>query len=358
MADFNGNGGGALSGEDEALLTEFVRPADEVQAVPRPGSVERFWIEDEYAAAETEQIEAYARKAAAEAREAEKLAEALSHEAERAESESEDKHKHATQARKELLQDEEVLGPHVRRPTDAKPLKWVRWALLLGGDVVGIGGAALLLGEEPFNAYTQAMAAGASAVTLGAVGREVRYLMSARIREKDPSELTSAEQPYASWFAGAETASSLIKILTFTCLAGIILIAGGIFALREATEGFTAGLAFGSFALALGLASFYNSFDTADDVAEHIDGKVARVKKVDKAAQEARADKAIAERASRVAEAKLIREENERAGKAAAAGIRRALYAALGNSPGVAGNGPSPTRSEPGGSSGELIEET
>ena len=82
------------------------------------------------------------------------------------------------------------------------------------------------------------------------------------------------------------------------------------------------------------------------------------MRKIDKEAQEARADKAITERASMATEAKLIREENERAGKAAAAAVRRALYAALGNSPGVAGNGPGPERSGTSPSNGEPVEST
>ncbi len=225
-------------------------------------------------------------------------------------------------------------------PTDAKLLKWVRWGLLLGGDLVGLAGAALLLGEEPINAYLQATAAAASAVTLGAVGREVRYLMAAHIRKKSPEELREIELPYAAWFAGPETAATLVKIIALVCCAGSILIAGGIFALRYATEGEEAAIAFGCFALALGLASFYNSFDTADDVAEHLDNRIARVRRIDKAATNARKDAAIGDRAKRETEAKSIREEHERAGLAAAAAARRALYAALGNSPGVAGNGP------------------
>ena len=332
------NGNGDL-GEESPALTPFIRGADEVEASPRPSQVGKFWLEEEYEAGEDEQRSAYEKKAESEARKADKRAAALEHAAEKAAEESDGKQDHAGKARKALQQDEEVLGPHIRRPPDAKLLKWGRWMLLLGGDIVGISGAALLLGEEPINAFMQATSAAASAVTLGGVGREVRYTMNARIRQKDAAELSEAEKPYASWFRGPNATETLIKVIVLVCATGIFLIGGGIFALRDAAEGLGPAIAFGFLALALGLASFYNSFDTADDIAEHLDSKAVRVKKIDETAKKAREDDKIQERAAAKAESSSIRAENEAAAEAAAAAIRRAKYAALGNSPGVAGNG-------------------
>jgi hypothetical protein len=340
----NGNGSG-LSSEDESLLTPFIRGADEVEAVARPAVVGKFWLEDEYEAGEEEQRHAYGKKAESESRQADRQAAALAHAAEKAAAESDGKHDHAAEARKSLQRDEEVLGPHMRRAPDAKILKWGRWALFLGGDIVGISGAALLLGEEPINAFMQATSAAASAVTLGGVGREVRYAMTARIRKKEPDELLEEEKPYAAWFRGPDAAATLIKMVVLVCLAGVLLIGGGIFALRDAAEGLGPAIAFSCLALALGLASFYNSFDTADDIAEHLDSKSARVEKIDKIAYKARENDSIHQRAAAETESRSIRAENEEAGEAAAAAVRRAMYAALGNSPGVAGNGPAVTES-------------
>ncbi len=338
---FNGNGG---LYDDEPILTEFIRPADEdAEATTRPANIEKFYIEDEYEAAAEEQVEAFGREGEAAAREAEELAAALEHEASRAASASDTKHFHATAAGQRLEQAESVLGPYHRRPTDAKFLKWLRWVLLLGGDLVGIAGAALLLGELPINAFLQAISAAASAVTLGAVGREVRFLSAARLRQKDPDELTEAEQPFASWFAGPNTTESLVKIIALICTAGSLLIAGGIFALRGAAQGLGPAIAFGCLALALGVASFYNSFDTADDVAEHLDSRRRDLKRIEKAADEARKDSAIHNRSKAQARASSVRTEYKNAGEAAAAAIRRSLYAALGNSPGVAGHGTAAT---------------
>jgi len=338
----NSNGNGVLSEDGGPELTAFIRAADEVEAMACPAGVDKFWLEHEYEAGEEEQQSAYEKKAKSEARKADKRFAALEHVAEKAAEESDDKHTHAEKARKALEREEDVLGPHARRAPDAKLLKWGRWFLLLGGDIVGISGAALLLGEEPLNAFMQATSAAASAVTLGGVGREVRFAMTARIRKRDPAELTEAERPYAAWFRGPDAAATLIKVIVLVCTAGIFLIGGGIFALRDAAEGLGPAIAFGCLALALGLASFYNSFDTADDIAEHLDSKALWVKKLDRVAKDAREDSQIQQRAAAHAESTSIHAENKAAGEAAAKAVRRAKYAALGNSPGVAGHGRAP----------------
>ncbi len=337
------NGNGRFD-EDMPLLSEFIQQTDEARAVVRPSNIGKFYFEDEVEAAEEEQLHAYEKKAAEEAREPDKEAAALAHEADKATIVSDDNHTHLAASRKRLERDEAVLEPHSRRSTDAKWLKWVRWAGILGGDIAGISGAALLLGELPINAFMQATSAAVSAVTLGAVGREVRYRMAARTRQKAPDELSDEERQYASWFAGPNNAEALVKIIVLACATGMVLIAGGIFALRDVAEGLGPALTFGCFALALGLASFYNSFDTADDIAEHLDAQVARVKRLDKAAEKVRKDRVIKQRAGAKAAADSIRTANAKAGEAAAAGLRRSLYQTLGHSPGVAGNGTPPKR--------------
>jgi len=163
---------------------------------------------------------------------------------------------------------------------------------------------------------------------------------AARFRQRQrPEELSEEELPYESWFAGPNTAESLVRIITLVCATGALLIAGGIFALRETAEGLGPAVAFGCLALALGLASFYNSFDTADDVAEHLDARAKKLRKIEKDAEKARQAEAIGKEAEAVATAESIRQEHEASGRTAAAGVRREGFAALGRSPGVAGNG-------------------
>lgn len=338
LFDIKSNGSAPLT-EDAPELTEFIKPSDEAIAVVRPETIDEFYVEREHSEAETEQREAYAAKGVGESRPARTTADGLKHDADKATATSDDIHEQASVARRLYNQAQEVIGALVRRPTDSKTLKWLRWALILMGDVAGITGAALLLGEQPLNAFMQGLAGGAAAVTLGAVGRELRYLLAARTRQKDLGGLSEAEQPFAAFFAGPNTGEVIVKMLVLVCATGMVLIGGGIFALRSATEGLTAGVVFGCLALALGLASLINSFDTADDVAEFLDNKRADQARLEQLAKDARSEPVIKQRDEAEAEAESIVRANEKAGEAAAAGVRRHLQAVLGNSPGVAGNG-------------------
>jgi hypothetical protein len=334
--DHNGNG---------PEMSEFIQQTDEARAVARPSNVDKLWPEYEAEAGEAEQKKLYEERGEDQASEADKTAAELSHEADGAIAESDDRSAHAKDGRERLKKDKAVLGRLCRRRTDAKLTYWLRWVLFLLGDIAGIGGAGLLIGELPLNALMQATSAAVSAVTLGGVGREVRYLVAARARQKAPEELSDAEREYAFLFVGPDAVERIIKILLLISLTGFMLIAGGVFALRDAAEGESVAVAFGCFALALGLASFYNSYDVACEVSEYLDARSAEQKKIDKAAQEARQNPAIARRAGAVAEAKSVRAVNKAAGEAAAHGLRRWLYWLFNQNPGVAGNGPAAKRS-------------
>lgn len=336
MISFNGNGNDAIEGPD---LTEFIKPTDEATAVPRPSGIGEFYVEKEYGEAEDEQRHAHEEKGEVEARGAETKADALAHEAEAAVRASNEAQEQGSTARRNYDHAKAVLGPLVRRPTNAKLLYWFRLSWILGGDTVGVAGAALLLGELPLFALMQAMSASISAVTLGAVGRELRYLIAARGRHKGPDDLTEEERPFAAFFAGSDTGERLLRVVVLACATGGVLVAGGIFALRSATEGLAAGLVFGCLALALGLASMYNSYDCADDVAEHLDYLIKEENRLEKKAESFSAAQVIKEHHAAETEAASIKRGCKMAGEAAAAAIRRKLWATLGGSPGAAGNG-------------------
>lgn len=344
MPDFLNLNGQANSNGGGPEMSEFIQQTDEARAVARPSDVEKFWIESECDVAEIEQCKLYKEKAEVEARGADTVAAELSHEAEEALTVSKAKGAQADTARQRHEHDEAVLRQYARRRTDAKPTYWVRGPLFLAGDTAGFTGAALLLGDPVFVAIAQGLSAGLSALTLGGVGRELRYLLAAKARRKTPKELKGKEREYAQWFTGPDTVDGLVKIIGLICLTGVLLFTGGIFELREAAEGLEVALAFGCFALTLGLASFYNSFDVADEVAEYLDAGAAKVKHLDKVAEKARKDEVIARWRGALAHAKSVRAANEAAGEAAAHGLRRRLYGILNQNPGVAGNGPAPKR--------------
>jgi hypothetical protein len=320
-------------------MSEFIQQTDEARAIARPTNVQELYVELETEAAEEEQEKLYLEKAEREAAGADKLAAQLAHDADQAVEESKEKSNQLKKERERQERDKAVLTRYARRRTDAKKVYWVRWILFLLGDIAGIGGAALLLGELPINALLQATSAAVSAVTLGGVGREVRYAVAAKQRQKPLEDLTDEEREYAFLFGGPDLASALIKVLILIALTGMVLIAGGIFALRGAAEGSEVAVAFGCFALAIGLASFYNSYDVACEVSEYLDTRSAEQKKLEKAAGKARREPVIAQRAGAVAEGKSARAINKAAGDGAAKGLRRALYGLLNANPGVAGNG-------------------
>ncbi len=334
------NGNGIGPHQDDVELSAFIPPTDEAQAVPQPSTIKKFWVEDEYKEAKEEQCEAHAKKGKEEARAAEVKAAGLAHEADKAEDESNDLHAKATSARQRHHEAEAVLGRHARRLLAAKFTYWLTRVLILGGDIAGIGGAALLIGEEPIYALLQATSAAVSAITLGGIGRELRYLMAARIRQKAPEELSEEEQGFESWFTRSDAAEQYVKMVALACATGIMMITGGIFALRNVAEGIWPAIAFSGFAMGLGLASFYNSFTHANEIAEHLDAEEIKVKKKEKKADRARKDLAIQHRAQAKAEAESIVDAHAKGGKAAAYGVGRSLYQVLTRSSGVAGHGP------------------
>jgi hypothetical protein len=320
-------------------LSQFIKPADEARAIPKPGNIEQFYIVDEHEHGAQEQREAHEEQGHLQATDDEATAASLAHPAEKATEMSNQATEMAIDSWTEYRDAKKILKPFIRRPVDSKYMKYTRWGLMLGGDVAGISGAALLLGEQFVNAFLQGFSAGAAAVTLGAVGRELRYVVSGRARQRDEDKLSDDEKRYPQFFRGPHNGEHLIKIIMFACLGAVMILATGIFALRDSTEGVMAGVAFGCVALVIGLASMVNAFDVADDVAEMLDNLHVFAKKAEQRAVKARSVEVIREHAAAASRAASIKAAAAAAGRAAAEGVLRRLYWALGNSPGVAGHG-------------------
>lgn len=325
--------------DDGPEMTEFIRATDEASAVPRPPNIDRFYIEDEYKEAEEVQIKLYEEKGEEEAEPHDQAAKALEFDALKAKGEADSSDAHAKTMRGKHESAEKILGGFVRRSTDAVKLKWIRLGGILGGDAAAITGAAILIGEEPYVAAIQGISVATCAITAGSLGRHVRYIRDANDRAVDPAELTKDQKQFQQFFMERESAGAIMKALVAMFVLITLLIATGILIIRTSGEGWILGMAFFCFATALTLASFLNSYDTADEVAEFIDANLKRVKNAEEQAVEHRANPVIREYASGLAAAANARARNKAAGEAAAAEIRRRLYAALGNSGGVAGNG-------------------
>ena len=120
-------------------------------------------------------------------------------------------------------------------------------------------------------------------------------------------------------------------------LAALLLIAGGVTALRSITDG--AGWIFGCFAAAVTLGSAANSYVHSDEVTDLLDNLTRQHRRDD--AELHRLDLGpVAERDREAALAASVRDEWEARGDAAAARVQAACALALVNNPAVAGHGP------------------
>jgi hypothetical protein len=168
-----------------------------------------------------------------------------------------------------------TLGVYTRRASGEKVPYYLRWALILGGDVAGVAGAALLLGETVPLGVLQAVASGTAAITGGLLAQEVRDSRLARKREKQPRDLTEDERRFAHLFRGGDGGERIVKwIVAAATLIGM-LIAVSIFALRYSTEGSTAAWAFGLLAAAIALASWANVYHYTDEASDLIEARRA-----------------------------------------------------------------------------------
>jgi hypothetical protein len=207
------------------------------------------------------------------------------------------------------------------------------------GDIAGISGAAILLGEITQLAIIQAVAAGVATVTAGVVGADVKDWRMALRRQKDPKTLTKAQQEYAHLFSGADSGLRLVKAVLLVAGTIGVLIAVSIYALRTSVEGSLSGMVFGGLAGAIALASFLNAWAFADEVADALDVSRHDVTCARRVALQLGARWVLRRRAQVVEQARSIRLEYERRGVAAAYGFRALLFRALRANPGVVGHG-------------------
>src|SRR5487761_1194933 len=164
-----------------------------------------------------------------------------------------------------------VLG-HLRcRSRHERWLYFLRMLVLLGGDVVGVAGGLIMLGEIPWLAVLQALAAGAAAITSGLMAAPIKEARLARMRRKGPDDLTSDEWLFSVWFQGPDKGEYLVKVCVYGALTIIPLLFVGTLALRLSTEGTIAGLVFGCLAVAVALASWVNVYHYTDPISDLLD---------------------------------------------------------------------------------------
>lgn len=168
----------------EAARTRLT-PTDQATALARPGAIGETYLEQQYDAAATEQLHLHAADGTKASRDESATGKSL----EFARNESE---KLATAdrpivdaARKGYEQLRDTLTPFVLRRTGSSWGYSARVCGLLVGDVAGLSGAAVSLGEVPALAVLQAFSAGIATITAGLAGAEIRHRQNAAQRQLD-----------------------------------------------------------------------------------------------------------------------------------------------------------------------------
>jgi hypothetical protein len=235
-----------------------------------------------------------------------------------------------------------ALAPFRTRPQGAVPRYYLFLLLLLGGDLAGMTGSLISLGEVPWVAGVQALAVAAAAVVVGMLASEVKHVRDARRRiaaGPPPSRHAAGGQnPQATGVLfQPDGGEAVVRWVLLGGLAALLLIAGGVSALRSITDG--AGLIYGCFAAAVTLGSAANSYVHSDEVTDLLDNLTRQHRRDD--AELHRLDLGpVAEREREEAVVASVRAEWQARGEAAVARVDAACALALVNNPAVAGHGP------------------
>jgi hypothetical protein len=259
----------------EELLEAQLRDIDAARAIPRPDGIHKFYLEDAVEKKAAEQPPLAAARGEADARPWRLKAAELEYRTAVTTSYVDGQREVVANARERFDLAARTLGVYTRRASGEKIPYYLRWALILGGDVAGVAGAAILLGETVALGVLQAVASGTAAITGGLLAQEVRDSRLARKREKLPRDLTDDERRFAHLFKGGDVGERIVTwVVPAATLIGA-LIAVSIFALRYSTEGSTAAWAFGLLAAAIALASWANVYHYTDEASDLIEARRA-----------------------------------------------------------------------------------
>lgn len=244
-------------------------------------------------------------------------------------------------AQRRYVETTDALASFRRRPAKSKLWHYLAKGALLIGDVTGIAGAAIWMGEMPAIAVVMAVSAATATVAAGLSGTEVRDVRN-RARRARAVEDSSEMQQYAHLFEAPDHGWPFVKALTWVSVAAAGTIATAIFALRSVVEDPIVGLVFGGIAVAIGAASWIESYMYADDIADLLDNanadyerEVARHERLAASAPWRRREEALAESASIVT-------EHEHRGSAARHHLTSLRFGILRRNPQVVGHGPAP----------------
>src|SRR5919202_5343902 len=216
----------------DELLDAQLRDIDAARAIPRPDGIHKFYLEEAVEKKATEQPPLAAARGEADARPWRLKAAEFEFRTAVMTSYIDGQREVVANARERFELAARTLGVCTRRASGEKLPYYLRWLLILGGDVAGVAGAAILLGETVALGVLQAVASGTAAITSGLLAQEVKDSRLARKRERTPRDLTSDERRFAHLLSGGDSGERIAKVVALTGVLIGALIAGSIFALR------------------------------------------------------------------------------------------------------------------------------
>ncbi|MGH3630674.1 MAG: hypothetical protein ACRDRL_24940 [Sciscionella sp.] len=312
---------------------------DEVGAHPRPSGVGITYAEQEYGALSEEQRSAWAaegervaRRFQVRARGRDTSAAAtvfLLNEHEKEVRAAYADHQHAAR----------VLQPYVRRESAAKLRYWICWPILALGDASGVLSAAISLGDIPWVAAGQALSSGLAAACAGLVGGELKHLQLLRVRRREPETLSADELRYRRLFVDDEGGTKIMRLVGFLSLTVVLLLAVGVFALRQSVEGSASGLTFGLLAAATAIGSALLGYAAADEVADLLAAMAKRVRRAEARHQVLAGASAVRVRAEAHEAARSLQAEYQHRGVAAGKRVTSLSWRVLRRNPQVVGHG-------------------
>jgi hypothetical protein len=329
-----------VAASQEAVAEQIsLQRVDDAGAVVRPAGVGPTWVEHEYDQLEAEQEPLWAASGTEESRDSVVEAAGLSPAASAAERMSTGHVAVLQAAETRLIDTSEALTPFRRRPAKSKIWHYGAKGAFLTGDIAGIAGASIMMGEIPALAFTMALSAATATVVAGLTGTEVRDLRSSVRRQREVESLTEKQVPFQHLFTGVDDGKKYVRALigVSVCVGGII--GASIYALRYSIEGPLVGLVYGGIAAAIAAASFIESYMYADEIADQIDN--ARNDYDKELARHTRlaASTPWKQHAERAAEATSVQSEHTSRGKAAQDRLRALKFGILRRNPGVVGHG-------------------
>ena len=313
-------------------------PVAEAIAVPRPDTVDPFYLEEEFTARGDEQFHLHSAEGEHLALRSAALAAGL----EPGSVETAylvDTHRSVVDAAlRQYLTVKAVLSPwRVRKSS----LIWygARTLGLLIGDVAGLGGAAISYGEVPVLALSQAASAGVATITAGLVGAQYRYYQLAKQRALESDSLSEELTPYLPLLNSSSMGRSFVLGVTAVGAGIALCISTGIFVLRSGIEGTASGFTFGLLALGIAAASWINSYTYADPVADAIDSARKDYTSTQRTHRKLARSWWLLLAEQTIERARVIRLEHQLRGEAARAYVEAMKREALSLSPEVVGHG-------------------